>query len=456
MLTALLAFLGLAATTPASAATGSDLRVSVEFPAGPLVLGDRFKVTVEVTNVGDAPAVGARGDMGGVSGTDVGLTLSQWGDLDPTLPEGATSAPGDSRHLTFDAMFFDWNGPPVYRIGVRNDADANQDDNSVTTAVDVISPDVKEDVGGQVFADADGDEHPGAGDALAGVKVSLRDTDRFDLVFSATTGPDGTFRIPAVPAHVYRLDFAGVPGGWVLPAHDVRVDGSGSSSALMLAGARPLAESLDLRIAFDKPSYHIGDQAKATVTVHNGGQYAAAGLLIDCDPFGGSNDVPIPDSEWGDFSFGSPGASVAPGETKTIAVSGTVPEEASYYGLTSLSCYLYTLAGGQTPTVGAESSVPARSTDWPGIAYFDRNHNGYRDTGEEVGHVQIALTRPGTTQLRLASTDASGGVTFAALPAGKYRVSALGAWKIAPDFGETWVVVPPYGLGTWEFQVVPK
>ncbi|MEV6899911.1 SdrD B-like domain-containing protein [Amycolatopsis sp. NPDC051372] len=456
MLTALLAFLGLAATTPASAATGSDLRVSVQVPAGPLVLGEQFKVTVEVTNVGDAPAVGARGDMGGVSGTDLALPLTQWGDLDPTRPEGATIAPGESRHLTFDATTFTWNGPPVYRIGVRNDADANQDDNSVTTAVNLISPDVTDVVGGQVFADPDGDGHPGTGDALSGVVVELRDSEHFDPVFSATTGSDGTFRIPAVPAHLYRLEFANVPGGWVLPVGDLRVDGTGATGALMLGGARPLEESLDLRIAFDKPDYQIGAQAKATVTVHNRGQYASTGLLIDCDPFGGANDVPIPDSQWGDFAFGGPGATVAPGETRTITVTGTVPEEASYYGSTSLSCYLYTLKGGQTPTAFAVSSVPGRSTDWPGTAYFDRNHNGYRDTGEEVGHVQIALTQPGTTLLRLATTDTAGKVTFAALPAGTYRVSALGAWRIAPEYGEISVVAPPYGLGPWEFQVVPK
>ncbi|MEW2503326.1 carboxypeptidase-like regulatory domain-containing protein [Amycolatopsis sp. NPDC047767] len=445
MLTALLAFLGLAATNPASAATGSDLRASVEFPAGPLVLGDRFKVTVEVTNVGDAPAVGVSGDWSTVSGTTFGLFADQWGDLDPTRPVKATLAPGETRRVTLDAYFNSWTGTPVARIGVRNNNDANQDDNYVTTVVNLVSPDVTDTVGGRVTTDS-----TGAG--LAGVTVSLRGP---DSTFTATTGPDGSFAIADVPAGAYSADFGTVPGGWLVPSRIVRVDGTGVNSALAISAVRPLAESLQAKFTLDKTSYHVGDRAKATATLHNTGSRALTGLLIGCDPAGTFYDIPIDGSQWADFGH-VPGATLAPGETRTVTATGTVPAAAQDFGLTDLPCFVTALNGDSVAATPVEADVPGVSTDWSAIAYFDRNHNGYRDTGEEVGHVQLALTRPGTTQLRLATTDATGSVKFTAIPTGKYRASVLGVWKIAPGFEQAWVTAPPHSLGTWQFQVVPK
>jgi len=435
MLTGLIAMAGMLSATPASAATGPDLTIAANVPAGRYVIGEEFKVTLTITNIGDTTATAVKGNIHSSSGSYPITTLSDWAEFNPQKA-GGTLAPGKSRTLVVRTKFYNWDGPPEFIVGVSDAVDADYENNNYRTPITLISPEVKDTVGGSVYADANGDGQPSAGEALAGVKVTVG----YNPGITATTDADGKFVLPDVPAGIYNPSFE-APGGWKIPSSAVvKVDGTGGNNALVIRAVRPLDETLHATITLDKASYpNSGARAVITVKLQNTGDRAISGIHANCDPFGTDYDIRVTEANWGALWWNAGGASVAAHTTSTFKVIGGVPMQAAAIGRTYIDCSFYTDYSSDWPYSAARATVPGKKGPATGILGQDKNLNGKIDPGEGIPGVKAELTRDGSTIKYTATTDATGKLSFGDVPVGDYDLELLGPWTTGVFF-RVWAV----------------
>ncbi len=424
VLTGILALAGTLAATPASAATGPDLKITASVPAGPYVVGEEFKVTVTVANIGDTAATRIKGSISSHSGSYPSATLSDWAEFNP-LNDGGTLAPGASRTLVVRAEFYTWNGAPDVYATVSDAEDADYENNVFTVPLNLISPDVKDTIGGAIYADANGDGKPSAGEALAGVKV----TAGYNPGYTAITDADGKFVVRDVPAGLYSLGFE-VPGGWKIPfSGTFRLDGTGANNALSIRAVRPLDETLHATITLDKKSYpNSGAQAVITIKLQNTGDRAISGIHANCDPYGSNYDIRTLLPSWGVLAWNAAGATVEAHATSTFKVPGTVPMLAAALGRTYIDCSFATDYSSDGPYSSAQATVPGKKGPATGILGQDKNLNGKIDPGEALPGVKAELTRDGSTVKYTATTDATGKLAFGDVPVGDYQLRLVGPW----------------------------
>lgn len=456
VLTAAFTLTGLVTATPASAEPGPNLKVTATVVQGRYLPGDEIPVDVTVTNLGDVTATEAKGTNYTVTGPYFTVPRGGWGDLANDGP-GATFAPGETRtYRVIGKSMYGGKEDPAVQFEVYTPGDADHRDNASIVTLEHVPPGTTDRVAGQLYGDANEDGVPSPGESLAGAEVHLSGVGATGEL-TTTTDAAGRFEFAAVPITPNAsLYFWKVPNGWVTPhTGDLRVDGSGSQTALVIKATRPLTDVLQASGSLDKASYTVGETAKATLVLSNVGARPLAGLWVGCDPVGSGQHLEIADTQWGDFSPVKQAGTLAAGQRLEITVTGKVPEKASYFGKVHLTCYVEGKSTFSGPVVEASGKVPGKRADSRGRIWTDKNGNGQWDSGEQVPNVTTTLSTDGGKLVSLARSDADGWVTFPNVAVGVYRLRAVAPWRAVGDT-DVYVIAPPYGFGDWYQQVVRR
>jgi hypothetical protein len=182
---------------------------------------------------------------------------------------------------------------------------------------------------GVVYGDRNGDGRLDRGEELKGVTVALQHR---NLTYKATSDESGALDFGEVPAGEYVLG-GEVIDGWLFPYETVQV---GPDTKLVVRGAPPLNGALKASMAFAQDTYKVGDLAHVTVTLSNSGPIPLTGIVAECNQVGNDYILSGRGPGWGDLAAG--GVTIAPGQTRTVDVSETVPEAAFNRGYVLAAC----------------------------------------------------------------------------------------------------------------------
>ncbi|KAA5543790.1 DUF11 domain-containing protein [Roseiconus nitratireducens] len=201
--------------------------------------------------------------------------------------------------------------------------------------------------------------------------------------------------------------------------------------------ASPIAD-LTVTKTVDETAAQIGETLTYTITVTNDGVSTAIDSeAVDTLPADfnfvsgtGPNDEALTVSNG---TITVDGGDLAPGESFTFTVSGTIDTDATG---TLTNNVAVTTATTESST--ANNSASAATTVDPvtstisGTVYVDSNNNGVQDSGEEgIEGVELRLSgtdSQGNQINRVVTTDADGVYEFDQLPAGTYRID-----QVQPD-----------------------
>ncbi|WP_340684837.1 SdrD B-like domain-containing protein [Amycolatopsis coloradensis] len=186
--------------------------------------------------------------------------------------------------------------------------------------------------------------------------------------------------------------------------------------------------------------YLPGDEIPVDVTITNLGDVPATEVRGNNYTVSGPYFT-VPRGAWGDLANEGPGASFAPGETRTYRVVGK-----SMYGSKedpAVQFEVYTPGDvdyrDNTSIVTLEH-VPTGTTDRvAGQLYGDANEDGMPSPGEGLAGAEVHLNGVGMTGELITTTDSAGRFEFAAIPvtpsAGIYFSKVPGDW-VAPYIGD--------------------
>ncbi|HET9142930.1 hypothetical protein [Actinophytocola sp.] len=281
---------------------------------------------------------------------------------------------------------------------------------------------------GLAYGDRNGNGAPDPGEGLAGEVVELRALgyDYDYTTFRTTTDAGGRFDFGDVPTTSYHMS-----GIWVdnfnIPYRTITVDTKGSAENLMLRGSLPYNGALSATMEFTKDSYQPGELAHLTVTLTNSGTKPFTNLRAFCNHIGDDWALWGTGPGWGELATG---LTLAPGETRVLDVTETVPAIAQLVGYVYAACDFGLSMGDYDDhaMTADEAFVPG------GVASF----RGRIDTGKDMqgmAGVRVILANPDLPcpMAAEATTDANGEFVFRNLMPSPYYLV---------------YVVPPAGMKT--------
>lgn len=176
------------------------------------------------------------------------------------------------------------------------------------------------------------------------------------------------------------------------------------------------APKLDIKNAFDKATYNSGDDVNATITITNTGTADAHGIHVTT--LGGNLQLSFPnwpDNVW----FGTPGLTIAQGDSLVLAVTGTILDSAKPISLHA-AVYMDPSNNSVADTTVTATVVPTRG-DLDGTLYFDANGNGQYDAGEGLAGVDVKVSGGAPYHDEpVVKTDKDGKFKLADIPSGSY------------------------------------
>ncbi len=306
-------------------------------------------------------------------------------------------------------------------------------------------------IGNFAWFDKNGDGKADAGEpGLAGVVVTLYASDGVTAITKdadggpiapITTGADGAYLFPNLPAGSYLVKFA-APPGW--DPTITGLDSRGLSVPVTLSSGQ---SDLSVDSGFSKPLVSLGDYVWLDAD-HDGIQDAVesglAGVTVTLFKADGTTAVtsdsfakpiaPITTGADGKYSFTDlpPGQYVvkftAPaGYAATLTQKGTGATDSD--GLTATSATL--TAGKADLTLDSGFWIPGVSIG--DFVWFDRDRDGVQDAGEPglAGATVTLFQADGSTPVTVDTTGATigsvitgadGGYSFSNLPPGQYVV----------------------------------
>lgn len=198
------------------------------------------------------------------------------------------------------------------------------------------------------------------------------------------------------------------------------------------AAAAPASAVLTVSAAFDKAGYRTGETIGIRFEVRNDGDAPATEIRVSYSLTNPNRIVTDLDS-WGVLNTG---ATIAPGETLTVAVTGQVADPAVTTG--ELDGFLYDSTGFGVATFDLSTPVTPRFGHVTGVVYADANDNAAFDPGEglEGATVTAYNTVAYQTAPFQASTDATGTFDFAQLPTVPMRLTATApnGWPVGYQY----------------------
>jgi hypothetical protein len=451
--------LGGLAATPAVAQPGPtvDLQVTASVDDGPRFIGEYLSFLVHVTNVGNMPSNSAYGSLTNVAGST--FTVESWGELHPG-GSGLNVMPGETRTVrVYGLVKSPWSGSPRVRVGVLGPHEVNPADNETELTVPVIDPDTKDTIGGQLFADKDGNGSASPGEGLPGIKVVLEMITN-GVPYERTTDTEGRFSFTDVPVGAdYYLSTPSMPKEWYVPdmPGGFRLDGSGTNTNVQLLARRPLSADLSATSYLDKKSYVAGETAKLVIKLTNTSSLPISGITSGCDRAGNWRDLDITQANWGELAYQGAGATIPGGQTRTFVIPGTVSDASAKWGFVEQYCdftqHDHDLDG--VPETGVEAKVTGLQGATTGEYFHDDNANHQLDAGEGLADTKLVLTDVHNGRIIAARTDANGRTT-ATGPAGRYRVQIIGPWRVLDDYTDLYLTPPPNYMDGWQHEVGPR
>lgn len=186
---------------------------------------------------------------------------------------------------------------------------------------------------GIVFGDKNGNGRPDDGEQLAGAAITLQYANG-PTKYTATSDANGRIHFGSIPAARYYLG-GDVIKGWLFPWEVIQIRPDGKE--LLIRGAPPLNGALKASVAFSRYDYKKGQLARLTVTLSNSGSIPLTGIVAECNRIGDPHSVGG-GAGWGPLSYFANGVTIAPGQTRTFAVSDPVPDAAFNRGYMSVAC----------------------------------------------------------------------------------------------------------------------
>ncbi|WP_253766796.1 SdrD B-like domain-containing protein [Goodfellowiella coeruleoviolacea] len=441
---------GMVSPVGPSSAAQAQLQVTSAFDKTSYHTGEFARVTVTITNVGDAAVDGVRGISSLLEPTRLTLLAPFWGELDTgvTIPAGG-------RHI--QVLTGRVGNPNATEVTVKGYISTGSGALVITTASAAVVPTVG-DVGGVVFRDVNGNEAVDPGEEAAGAEVNLGSTLYGDDTHTTTTDATGRFSLTGVATVPYRTTFH-VPG-WTTRSRIIEVDQGDANRDLRIPAVRPFTETMTAAIAFTKDSYQPGETAELKITLTNKGSVPLHGVIANCNHIGNLHDLGLDMSGWGDLSPIAAGVRVPANSGAVFTVSEKVPEHAIDYGLVRIACDFGFDDPEANVVAASRAKVPGRTGSIESHAFQDTNGSGDRDADEAaIAGVTIGLLDRDTRRVvAMATADGTGLVRFTDVPAGQYGFHVFGSWRKADDDQSAVVKANGclYGNCTWDVRVVPS
>jgi hypothetical protein len=412
---------------PAAAVKRAQLDVALVFGKPSYRTDEDVTFTFKVTNVGSGPVTGLWVFQSISDPTDLVVPYEPgWGPLRNS--PGVTIEPGATYELPVTGKVRDTDATTAVVHGILFDGSgAGAGEFSFSTPITKVTGHAA----GVVFGDGNGNGVFDAGEQLAGVPLSLRYVNG-SRTYPATSDADGKFDFGDVPAAEYNLG-GEVLDGWLFPWTTLHI--GPDTDDLLVRGAPPLNGALHASMAFTQDSYRAGDLAHVTVTLANSGTTPLTGIVAACNRVGDSYLLQGTGPGWGDLVW-SRGVTIAPGETRNIDVTETVPEAAVNRGFVAAACdFGYREVDIENHAQARDqAAVPGgRATVAGDVAVFD--DQGHVQQGVAGARVVLVSDQacPVTGE---RTTDANGHFEFLGVaPGPEYRLYVLPpqGWRIKSE-----------------------
>ncbi|MEV7039539.1 hypothetical protein [Amycolatopsis sp. NPDC051061] len=302
-----------------------DLAVSFDFkPSYPT--NEDVHFSIKITNTRSVPVEGLQITQFFFNPDDLVVPfLDGWGPL--SQKPGVTLQPGQTFERAVVGQIQDISQDHAKVRGFVFDKDGHGVAPSFDETVHLATKTGH--ASGVVYGDRNGDGRLDRGEELKGTTVTLQHR---NLTYKATSDESGALDFGEVPAGEYVIG-GEVIDGWLFPFETVQV---GSDTKLVVRGAPPLDGALKASMAFTQDTYQTGDLAHVTVTLANSGPIPLTGIVAECNQVGNDYILSGRGPGWGDLAAG--GVTIAPGQTRTVDVSETVPQAALNRGYVMAAC----------------------------------------------------------------------------------------------------------------------
>jgi hypothetical protein len=399
-----------------------NLRASASFDKPSYRAHETMKVTLTVTNIGEAAAEHVR-LQGGTK--DPSVVIRSLGELDYSKP-GPRIEAGQTRVFEFDGSVVNPEGAITFAGWLDAEGfDTNYENNRFGVAATVTV--TRASLSGVLYGDANNNGVVDAGEAFVGTPIGLEGgTPRGQ--YRATTNERGEFSFPDIAAGRYSANYL-IPDGWIIPHEEFLV--TEENQTREVRAVRPADGVLRPTMAFTKDSYAVGEQAHLTITITNTGSVDLSGITAFCSGPGSTNEIDS-SASWGVIGDDNgPGVTVRAGEIATFDVTVVIPEGGFAWGYVFVGCDFGNPPGHEmSPSAYAEAKVPGAIGNVGGMLLYDRDGDNH-DDGDGVADTKVVLVDPATGQaVSRAVTDARGHFMATNVPAGHYDVRVVGPWKI--------------------------
>jgi hypothetical protein len=346
------------------AGTADPMQVCVSFDQTAYQSSAIITLTVKVTDLGTSPrtqvqVLAGAGSTFGRLGGDIAML----GGYDASITPGATvtgTETGYATDPTSDSVVFN--------------AQTEENDNSAIlgTPAASISASVTPVIGGYggvIFGDLNGNGVQDPGEpGVAGADITLSGP------FSGLAGQDGPQNYETTTDANGHFLLSNLPGGnyfalitppqtWqVAYSTSVTVDGSAGETTLVFPATATFAQSLHATMSFDRPSYHVGEQAGLTITLTNVTKDTISNIQGFCDPAGFPGSVLGIGKGWDVFS--GAGVTLAADQRKVCHLSEAVTADSLAGGTFDAGCVFGPNAqtddpGGYPQAEGITKALPS-------------------------------------------------------------------------------------------------
>lgn len=196
----------------------------------------------------------------------------------------------------------------------------------------------------------------------------------------------------------------------------------------------PALPDVQVVASLDKADYQSDEPVRLKLTITNRSSLAAEGVR------GTVQGVTVDDDQWGDFSWHTGGGRLAPGEIRTIEVSGTIGQ-LEPDGRVHVRGYVQAAAGDANQLDNSFSlyaNVTKTFGSVTGVVYADANRNGQKDDGEQIADGKVAIYGGSPAAEYRTITDANGFFSLANVSTGTYyaHYELPGGWLVHVGTGQ--------------------